>query len=125
MITGIGMDLVEVARMQELLERWGERFLKKLFTENEINSCQGKVNQSECLAARFAAKEALAKALGHGWCRHFSWTDVEIYNEANGKPAFKIGGKTKKLVEDVSIFLSLTHIKSQAAAFVIIERVIK
>lgn len=125
MIAGIGIDLVEVRRIQNLLERWGERFLQKLFTDNEIKSCQAKVNQFECLAARFAAKEALAKALGHGWCRHFSWTDVEITNDVAGKPIFKISGKTKKLVEGANIFLSLSHVKSQAVAFVVVERMLK
>ncbi|RMF58083.1 MAG: holo-[acyl-carrier-protein] synthase [Calditrichaeota bacterium] len=121
MICGVGIDLVDVERMERLLERWGERAVARLFTPSEIRHCRGKVNRAECFAARFAAKEALAKALGHGWCEHFRWLDVEVVTDRAGKPSFVISGITRELVLQKRVFLSMTHIKSHSAAIVVTE----
>lgn len=121
MIFGIGIDLIEVDRIAEMVERWGDKFLTKIFTEAEISHCKRKYNKSECFAARFAAKEALAKALGHGRCKHFYWTDVEVTRARSGKPSFKITGVTEELVIGKRVQLSMTHIKSHAAAIAIVE----
>ncbi len=123
MINGIGIDLVEVGRIDQMLKKWQQKFTTKLFTLKEIKHCCEKVNQAECFAARFAAKEALAKALGHGWCVHFRWTDVEVSNEKSGRPIFIIKGVTEKLVKGKRVLLSLTHTKLYASAIVTVESV--
>ncbi|MFQ5751960.1 MAG: holo-ACP synthase [bacterium] len=121
MVNGIGIDLVEVDRMDQILNKWQERFVTRVFSPNEIQNCNQRVNKAQCFAARFAAKEALAKALGHGWCKHFKWTDVEVVNEASGKPSFNIKGVTSNLVKAKRIRLSLSHTKSYAVATVTVE----
>jgi holo-[acyl-carrier protein] synthase len=122
LILGLGVDLVDVQRMDKILKVWGHKFTSRLFTQNEIEYCSQKSNAAECFAARFAAKEALAKALGHGFCEHFKWTDVEVVKENSGKPAFSISGITARLVENKRVLLSISHTKSQAVAFVTLER---
>ncbi|MFQ5708603.1 MAG: holo-ACP synthase [bacterium] len=121
MVLGIGIDLVDVKRIDKLIQVWGAKFTSKLFTQNEIDYCAGKHNGAECFAARFAAKEALAKALGHGWCKHFRWTDVEICRAPSGQPSFKVGGITQGLVANKHVLLSLSHTRRQAAAVVTVE----
>ncbi|MFQ5823299.1 MAG: holo-ACP synthase [bacterium] len=123
MILGVGIDLVDVDRIDKMLKNWGQKFTSRIFTENEIEFCNQKINAAECYAARFAAKEALAKALGHGWCEHFKWTDVEVTKEMSGKPSFMINGKTGQLVINKRVNLSISHTTSQAVALVIIESV--
>jgi len=120
-IEGIGIDLIDVSRMESIVAKWDEKFLTKLFTRNEIEFCKNKANASECFAARFAAKEALAKALGHGFCKHFKWTDVEVQRDDSGKPAFVIDGVTQELVRNKRVLLSMTHIQSHAAAIATVE----
>lgn len=121
MVIGIGIDLVDVNRIDKMLRDWGNKFTTRMFTTGEIHFCEGKFNAAECFAARFAAKEALAKALGHGWCPHFKWTDVEVTRDSSGKPSFKIEGITQKLTSHKRILLSLTHTRFQAAAIVTVE----
>jgi holo-[acyl-carrier protein] synthase len=123
LISGIGIDVVEVQRIKKMIEKWDNKFVARLFTEGEIARCRQRVTQAECFAARFAAKEALAKALGHGWCKHFHWTDVEVMNDQAGKPGLRINGITAKLVENKRVLLSLTHTREYAAAVVTIENV--
>lgn len=84
--------------------------------------CTPRATAAECFAARFAAKEALAKALGHGFCKHFKWTDVEVIRDSTGKPGFEVGGVTRKLVQNKRVLLSMTHIQSHAAAMVVVEK---
>lgn len=121
MISGIGIDVVEVGRIRTVIEKWDERFISRLFTPNEMARCRARVNPAECFAVRFAAKEALAKALGHGWCKHFRWTDVEVLNDESGKPGLQIGGITANLVRNKRVLLSLTHTRKYAAAMVTVE----
>ncbi len=121
MILGVGIDVVEIQRIAQAVAKWDEKFLSRLFTANEIARCRQRVHSAECFAVRFAAKEALAKALGHGWCKHFRWTDVEVANDDAGKPSLRINGITAKLVENKRVLLSLTHTKDYAAAMVAVE----
>ncbi|MFQ6116532.1 MAG: holo-ACP synthase [bacterium] len=123
MILGIGVDLVDVGRMERILRNWGQKFTSRIFTENEIDFCSQRVTAAECYAARFAAKEALAKALGQGWSEHFKWTDVEVTREVSGQPSFIIDGKTKRLVDKKRVVLSISHTRSQAVAMVVIESI--
>ena len=121
MLSGIGIDVVEIRRIKKVIEKWDEKFISRLFTVNEISRCRVRCNDAECFAVRFAAKEALAKALGHGWCQHFRWTDVEVTSENSGKPGLRIVGITARLVANKRVMLSLTHTREYAAAIVTVE----
>jgi len=119
MIYGIGIDLIEINRIEKVFKRKGNRFLKKILTDYEIELCP--VNRKiEYIAGRFAAKEAVAKALGTGLGKELEWKDIEILNENNGKPNVKI----RNNVWDSKGFhthISISHTKSLAIAKVIIE----
>jgi len=123
-IFGIGIDLIEVARVKKQIVL-GNGFQEKIFSENEIKYCDGKRNKEQNYAARFAAKEAFFKALGTGWRNGFEFKEVEIVNNEFGKPEIHLFGKTKKFAEENGLQnfkVSLTHLKEFAAAFVIIEK---
>lgn len=122
MIIGIGTDIIEVERVAKAITK--EAFKKKIFTETEIAYCESQ-KKDESFAARFAAKEAFFKALGTGWRDGMGITEVEIRNDKLGKPEIHLTGKAKEVFEQkggTHIHLSLSHIKSQALAFVILER---
>jgi len=116
MIKGIGIDIIEIDRINDAVKKLGPRFLNKIFTENEIKYCtyKNKLKISE-LAVRFAAKEAYSKAMGTGMVG-ISWSQIEILNNQNGKPYIKIRGKAKK-----NIHISLSHSASHAVASVLIS----
>ena len=124
MIVGIGSDLAEVPRVREAIERHGERFLRRVFTEREINYCRSHRNADERFAARFAAKEAAMKALGTGWRRGVRWRDIEVSNAPSGKPCLDLSGKARELLGAIGgarILLTLTHTEHYALAHVVIE----
>lgn len=123
MIQGIGVDIVDVARIRSAIDMWGSAFLKKIFTEGEIQYCMSKKNSYEHFAARFAAKEAVGKALATGWRGGFRWQDVEIVNEPSGQPRVILYEHASKLLANSRILLSLSHIESTVVAFAIIEKV--
>ncbi|OHD12137.1 MAG: holo-[acyl-carrier-protein] synthase [Spirochaetes bacterium GWD1_27_9] len=119
---GIGVDIVEVKRFDRLKEN--ESFLKKVFTEKEMAYCLKKKAASECLAVRFAAKEAFAKALGTGFTKGIHFNEIEILKDENGKPYFILYNTTKEYFDKLScknIHLSLSHERSHAVAMVVIE----
>lgn len=121
MIYGVGIDLVKIERMKDVVERWGERFLNRVFTKTEIAYCYEKKNPYLSLAVRFAAKEALIKAIGSEI--PVSLTDVEIINSANGKPDIKVNGRLKNFFKEKSIIqisLSLSHEKEYGIACVVL-----
>jgi holo-[acyl-carrier protein] synthase len=121
MILGIGTDIIEVSRVLHSSSR--EESRKKLFTQNEIAYCS-KQDGGQSYAARFAAKEAFFKALGTGWSNNLEWTDVEVLNNESGKPYFVLHGEAlsqMKAMGGTAVHLSLSHIKSHAIAYVIIE----
>ena len=125
MIYGIGTDLVEVKRIKEALERWGGRFKNKVFTPGEIDYCSRKRNSSPNFAARFAAKEALVKALGIGMRRGVHWKDVEVTRDPLGKPVLKLSGQAEAicLQEKIrGIFLSIAHDREYSSAIVVLEK---
>ena len=97
MIYGTGIDIVRIARIKEISEKWGDRFLKRVFTENEISYCYQKRNPYGSLAVRFAAKEALIKAIGSEI--PVSFTDMEVTNSSTGKPALKVNGKLEAFLQ--------------------------
>ena len=124
MIVGTGIDVAEVPRIARSIARFGERFLKRVFTEGEIRYCDSKVNRAERYAARFAAKEAAMKALGTGWNHGVRWRDIEVRRQPGGRPTLAFHGKAAEFAARLgtkNIALSLTHTESQAFAQVILE----
>lgn len=125
MICGIGVDLVEVKRIEDALHRWGERFQKKVFTPREVDYCSRKKRSAPNFAARFAAKEAFAKALGLGMRRGIHWKDVEVERGLLGQPVLKLSGRALELCQRErieSLFLSLTHDRNYSIAMVVLEK---
>jgi holo-[acyl-carrier protein] synthase len=122
-IFGIGTDICDIERIAGIIDKQGDRFLKKVFTEKEISYCQPKQNSAECLAARFAAKEAFLKALGTGLRDGLNWKDMEVVNDHLGKPFIKTYNKCADQIKDKKVLLSLSHTTNTALAFVIIENV--
>jgi holo-[acyl-carrier protein] synthase len=125
MVLGLGTDLIETRRVQESIDRFGERFLERIFTAGEIAYCQRKrKNAAESFAARFAAKEAGAKALGTGISRGVSWKEFEVRREASGRPTLHLSGRAAEVAEAMGvrrIQLSLTHTRDLALAVVVAE----
>ena len=124
MIVGTGIDLAEVPRLAAAIDRFGDRFLRRIFTPDEIRYCESKANRVERYAARFAAKEAGLKAIGTGWRRGVSWTDVEVRREPGGRPTLVFHGKAAEFAAKLGVkhvALSLTHTKEHAMAQVILE----
>ena len=124
MIVGTGIDIAEVARIEEAIARFGDRFLKRVFTEGEIRYCDAKANRAERYAARFAAKEAAMKALGTGWNHGVRWRDCEITRQPGGRPTMVFHGKAAEFAAQlgaVRVALSLSHTVEQAIAQVILE----
>jgi len=124
MIVGTGIDMAEVPRIARSIACFGERFLKRVFTEAEIRYCDSKANRAERYAARFAAKEAAMKALGTGWNHGVRWRDIEVRRQPGGRPTLAFHGKAAEFAARLgtkNIALSLTHTESQAFAQVILE----
>lgn len=123
MIYGIGIDLVKIQRMKEVVEKWGQRFLERVFTKGEIAYCYEKKEPYLSLAVRFAAKEALIKAIGSAV--PVSLTDIEVMNVETGKPLLKINGKLEEFFQEKSIIhvhLSLSHEHEYGVACVVLEQ---
>jgi len=124
MIVGTGVDIAEVHRIRASIERFGERFLHRVFTEGEIAYCQPKANRFESYAARFAAKEAGMKALGTGWNHGVRWRDIEVVRPKGQRPTIQFHGVAATFAAKLgakNIALSITHTSEQAFAHVILE----
>jgi holo-[acyl-carrier protein] synthase len=118
------VDLAEVERIRQAIERHGERFLGRVFTPGERAYVEGKKNRFERYAARFAAKEAAMKAIGTGWKRGVTWQDFEVVNDPSGRPTLRLSGKAAEIARDLGVHaasLSLSHTGSLAIAQVILE----
>lgn len=123
MIVGIGCDIIEVARIKRAIER-SEHFVTKLFTPAEISYCSAKADPAQSYAARFAAKEAVMKALGTGWDGKVNWLDIEIRSNELGNPFLVLSGGAKELADHKgvsNIQLSLSHEKAYALGYVLME----
>ncbi len=123
MIFGTGIDIVEVFRMREAIGKWGDSFLRKMFTQREVKYANSRRFSFQHFAARFAAKEALVKAFGEPRKFPIKWTDIEVLNDKEGKPVIEFHGdalklKKKKKIDDVVI--SMSHSKNYAVANVIL-----
>jgi holo-[acyl-carrier protein] synthase len=126
MIVGVGVDLIEVPRMQRALEnpKTGPRFRDRVYTENEIEYCEGRGRKYESYAARFAAKEAVMKAFGVGWGSKVAWMDVEVVSMLSGKPELQLHNNASDYARELGVkrlFLSLSHTKGYAIAVVTAE----
>ncbi len=124
MIVGTGIDIAEVPRIAQSIERFGDRFLQRIFTAGEQRYCDSKANRVERYAARFAAKEAAMKALGTGWNHGVRWVDCEVTRLPGGRPTISFHGKAGEFAKKMGVknaALSLTHTKEQAMAQVILE----
>ncbi|MFA5864011.1 MAG: holo-ACP synthase [Phycisphaerae bacterium] len=118
-IVNHGIDLVECARIRELVERYGERFLHRIFTEKELAYCLPRRRKWEHLAGRFAAKEAILKVLGTGWRDKIAWTDMEITNDPTGMPHVTLTGESAQITRKLNIdkiILSISHTEHYATA---------
>ncbi|MFA3781886.1 holo-ACP synthase [Melioribacteraceae bacterium 4301-Me] len=121
MVLGVGIDIIEIDRIKRSVEKYGEQFLHKIFTETEISYSLTKANKYQHLAARFAAKEAIAKALATGWGDGFKWKDIEIFNEKNGMPKVKLAGKLAAFVgKEKSLKITMSHSDNYVACFAIL-----
>ncbi|HXS75358.1 MAG TPA: holo-ACP synthase [Terracidiphilus sp.] len=126
MIVGSGIDLVEISRIQQSMERFGKRFLDRVYTSAEQAYCLRKRNSAESLAARFAAKEAGAKALGTGISHGVSWLEIEVVREPGGRPSIQFHGRAAEIAASMGaarVALSLTHTGSLSMASVVLESV--
>ena len=124
MIVGTGVDLAEVPRIQASIERYGEKFIRRIYTPKEIAYVERKANKFERYAARFAAKEAGMKAIGTGWRRGVTWQDFEVANLPSGKPTLLLHGVAASFAEKLgvrNISLSITHTSELGMAHVILE----
>ncbi len=124
MIVGSGIDLIEIHRIQDSVHRYGARFLNRIYTAAEQAYCLSKRNSAESLAARFAAKEAGAKALGTGMSRGVTWLEIEVVREPGGRPSLKFHGRAAGMARILNArhaALSLTHTKDLAMASVVLE----
>ncbi len=124
MIVGTGIDIAEVPRIAQAVERYGQRFLQRVFTDAEIRYCDSKANRIERYAARFAAKEAAMKALGTGWNHGVRFRDVEVCRSPGSRPTIVFHGRAAEFAARlgaVHASLSLSHTSAQAIAQVILE----
>jgi holo-[acyl-carrier protein] synthase len=124
MILGLGLDVVEISRVQQTLEKFGPRFLKRVFTEAERAYCDAKPQPVLHYAARFAAKEAAVKALGTGLSQGISWQHISIENLASGQPVLRLSGAAQEIAARLGVkssHVSLSHSHTVAAAVVALE----
>jgi len=121
-VIGIGTDITECLRIAKMIERHAESVVNRVYTPREIHYCQTRKQSTEHFTGRWAAKEAVLKALGTGWRRGIGWRDVEILNEADGRPVVYVHGGVKHVVEQLGITrlqVSISHCRTHAIALAI------
>jgi holo-[acyl-carrier protein] synthase len=121
-VIGIGTDIVECLRIAQMIERHGELFIDRVYTAAEIEYCRSRKQATQHFAGRWAAKEAILKAIGTGWRRGISWRDMEIRNEGGGKPTVALRGGARDVVEQLGvgeILVTISHCRTHATAFAI------
>jgi holo-[acyl-carrier protein] synthase len=117
----IGVDLIEVARVRSAISRYDGRFLNRIYTQEEVESCAARATRYLAYAARFAAKEAFFKALGTGLSGGVSWQDVAVVGDEHSRPKIAVKGKARTLLGERRVQLSLSHTREYAIAVVVIE----
>jgi holo-[acyl-carrier protein] synthase len=121
-ILGIGTDIIECLRIAQIIERHGELFINRVYTDHEIRYCRSRKAATQHFAGRWAAKEAVLKALGTGWRRGIRWRDVEIRNTSSGRPVIALCGGARTVVEESGIremLISISHCRSHATAYAV------
>jgi holo-[acyl-carrier protein] synthase len=121
-ILGIGTDIVECLRIAQMIERHGELFINRVYTPLEIRYCQSRKASTQHYAGRWAAKEAILKAIGTGWRKGITWRDVEVRNDPGGRPVVGMRGGARDAVEHLGIrkiMVSISHCRSHATAYAI------
>ena len=125
MIVGVGVDIVDIGRIRQVLERQGERFVRRIYTVAEQEYCRGHRDSAPCFAARFAAKEAFFKAVGTGWAQGVTWLDAEVCRQESGAPCLALSGRAEEISKALgtrAIHVSLSHSETAAIAIVILEQ---
>ena len=121
MVLGLGIDIIEIARVKKSIDNFGDKFLNKVFTDGEVEYCNSKFNKYQHYAARFAAKEAVYKALASGWKEGLRWKDIEIQNDDSGMPSIKPSGKLNSfLSNNTQLRISFSHSDNYVTAVAII-----
>ncbi len=119
-VIGIGTDIIEVLRIANMIERHGELFLRRVYTNWEIEYCNARKAAVQHFAGRWAAKEAILKALGTGWANGIHWVDMEVRNEPGGEPRVSLGGRAREIAEELGIRnmpISISHCRHYATAY--------
>jgi holo-[acyl-carrier protein] synthase len=118
-VIGIGTDIVECLRIAQMIERHGELFLMRVYTPHEVDYCSSRKAATQHYAGRWAAKEAVLKALGTGWVRGIGWRDIEIRNDRGGRPQVALGGGAREVCERLGVaqlLVSISHCRTHATA---------
>ncbi|MBL6831490.1 MAG: holo-ACP synthase [Pirellulales bacterium] len=121
-VLGIGTDITECLRIAQMIERHGELFVSRVYTPHEIDYCRSRRMATQHFAGRWAAKEAVLKAIGTGWRRGISWRDIEVRNTAAGRPVARLQGGTLEIAEKLGIrcvLVSISHCRSHATAYAV------
>ncbi|NUN08563.1 MAG: holo-ACP synthase [Ignavibacteriaceae bacterium] len=122
MIFGLGIDIIEIERIRQSIEKFGDKFLEKVFTEGEITYCKSKADQYQHFAARFAAKEAVSKSLSDLWKSEYGWKHIEIINNEKGKPeAVLTGALGENAYQNLDIHISISHSHNYACCVAITQ----
>ena len=125
MIVGLGTDIIEIVRIGQMIERHGELFLNRVYTDGEIRYCQRRRESYQHFAGRWAAKEAVMKTLGTGWTRGVGWQDVEVCSAKTGQPSIQIHGSARDLIGRLGIdeiLITISHCRAYATATAIAVR---
>jgi holo-[acyl-carrier protein] synthase len=123
-IIGIGTDIIECLRIGQMIERHGELFINRVYTPHEILYCQSRKMAIQHFAGRWAAKEAVLKALGTGWRKGISWRDIEIHNDPGGRPSVVLRGGARDVVDRLGItemLISISHCRTHATAYAVAQ----
>jgi holo-[acyl-carrier protein] synthase len=119
-VIGIGTDIIECLRIAQMIDRHGELFINRVYTPLEIKYCQSRKQATQHFAGRWAAKEAVLKALGTGWRRGISWRDIEVGNESGGRPVVRLSGGARDAADELGadqMLVSISHCRSHATAY--------
>jgi holo-[acyl-carrier protein] synthase len=121
-ILGIGTDITECLRVARMIERHGELFINRVYTPEEIRYCQNRRQSTQHFTGRWAAKEAILKALGTGWRRGIAWRDIEVRNDASGRPVVRVRGGVKEVVQQLGVarlLVTISHCRTHATAYAV------
>lgn len=123
MILGIGTDIIEVERIEKAISRFGQRFLDRLFSKNEQSYCNQHRDASRHFAGRFAAKEAIAKAIGSGFGERLSWHDIDIANDPHGKPYAIFSETLRETLGSLEVLITISHSRDYATAVALLQKI--